>query len=302
MRQLFDVNFWGIVYGSLAMLPHLKAHGGALISLGSEVSDRSVPLQGMYCASKHAIKGFSESLRMDLEAEGAPVSLTLIKPGQIDTPFTVNAKNQLDSEPQHVPPVYAAGVVARAILHCAETPARDVFVGGGARVKSAVGNVAPGTTDQLMEAAVIPGTPNGHPSRRAHDQSGLDVPTEALEERGNCPGHVMQSSAYTAARLNPLLAGAALLGGVLLAGLARRSQAEASGTSSRALHITLEAKPGREAQAEQLLEDIREAVEREPGTRPWYGLRRSRRVFEIFETLRTRRRAWRTWRARAGEC
>lgn len=150
---------------------------------------------------------------------------------------------------------------------------------------SAVGNVAPGTTDRLMEAAVIPGTPSGHPPRRARGQSGLDVPTEALQERGNYPGHVMQSSAYTAARLNPLLAGAALLGGVLLAGLVRGSRAEASGASSRALHITLEAKPGREADVEQLLEDIREAVEREPGTRPWYGMRRSRRVFEIFETF-----------------
>lgn len=288
-KQLFEVNFWGVVHGSLAALPHLKAHGGALINLGSEVSDRAVPLQGMYCASKHAIKGFTESLRMELEDEKAPVSLTLIKPGQIDTPFTTNAKNQLGSEPQHVPPVYAAGVVARAILHCAETPARDVFVGGGARIMAAAGHNAPGLTDKLMKTAVIPGTPSGRPARRSRNRSGLDVPTEALDEKGNYPGHVMRSSLYTEARLHPLLAGAALLGGVVLAGLMRGGSAHTKGHAepsvSRVLHITLEAKPGREAEVEQLLQDIRAAVESERGTYPWYGLRRSRRVFEIFETF-----------------
>jgi len=77
MRKLFDVNFWGVVYGSREAARHLKqSGGGAIINLGSEVSERSVPLQGIYSASKHAIKGFTEALRMELEDAGAPISVT----------------------------------------------------------------------------------------------------------------------------------------------------------------------------------------------------------------------------------
>src|SRR4051794_34151381 len=66
-RRLFDVNFWGLVNGSLIALPFLRAAGGALINVGSEVSDAVVPLQGIYSASKHAIKGFTDALRVEIE-------------------------------------------------------------------------------------------------------------------------------------------------------------------------------------------------------------------------------------------
>src|SRR6476620_9645387 len=71
-RRLFDTNYWGVVNGSLAALPHLKLHGGALINVGSELSDTSMPLQGYYAASKHAVKGFTDTLRMELHKDGAP--------------------------------------------------------------------------------------------------------------------------------------------------------------------------------------------------------------------------------------
>jgi short-subunit dehydrogenase len=73
-RRLFDTNFWGVVYGSLVALPHLKRNGGALINVGSEVSEAVVPLQGMYSASKHAVKGFTDALRMELDYDKVPVS------------------------------------------------------------------------------------------------------------------------------------------------------------------------------------------------------------------------------------
>ena len=87
-RRLFDINFWGVVNGSLAALPYLKRQGGALINVGSEVSDAVVPLQGMYSATKHAVKGFTDALRVEIEEiEEAPVSITLIQPTAVDTPF-----------------------------------------------------------------------------------------------------------------------------------------------------------------------------------------------------------------------
>ena len=109
MRKLFDVNLWGVVYGSLEALKHLKLRGGALINLGSVESHRAVALQGAYAASKAAIRAFTDEFRVGVETEGTPVSVTLIKPGAIDTPFPVNAKNYLASEPQHVPPVLCCG-------------------------------------------------------------------------------------------------------------------------------------------------------------------------------------------------
>ena len=90
-RKLFDTNYWGVVYGSLAAAKHLKGRGGALINVGSVLSDRAVPIQGTYCASKHAVKGFTDAFRMELEHDGAPISVTLIKPSQ-STAYKQHAK------------------------------------------------------------------------------------------------------------------------------------------------------------------------------------------------------------------
>ncbi len=110
-RRLFDTNFWGIVHGSLAAARLMKGRGGAIINLGSEVSDTAIPLQGMYSASKHAVKGFTDALRMELEEEGAHVSVTLIKPGSIDTMYVEHAKNYMDRQPTLPPPVYISSAV-----------------------------------------------------------------------------------------------------------------------------------------------------------------------------------------------
>ncbi|HEX4610193.1 MAG TPA: SDR family oxidoreductase, partial [Urbifossiella sp.] len=96
-RKLFDVNFWGLVNGCLAALPHLKTQGGALINVGSEVSEAYAPLQGMYVATKHAVKGYTDCLRVEIEeVDKAPVSITLIQPGATDTPFPQHARNVTD--------------------------------------------------------------------------------------------------------------------------------------------------------------------------------------------------------------
>jgi short-subunit dehydrogenase len=107
MRRLVETNFWGLVYGSLEAARHLKERGGAIINLGSTLSDRAIPMQGIYSASKHAVKGFTDALRMELESEGAPISVSLVKPGAIDTPYPEHAKNYMPVEPKNPPPMYA---------------------------------------------------------------------------------------------------------------------------------------------------------------------------------------------------
>ena len=136
-RRLFDTNFWGVVNGSLAALPELRKTGGALINVGSEVSEAVVPLQGMYSASKHAVKGFTDALRVELMAEDIPVAVTLIQPTAVNTPYPEQARNYLDKEPKLPSPRIDPKRVAEAILEAACKPERDVKVGAMSKLNTA---------------------------------------------------------------------------------------------------------------------------------------------------------------------
>ncbi|RZK92601.1 MAG: SDR family NAD(P)-dependent oxidoreductase, partial [Hymenobacter sp.] len=206
-KRLYDTNFWGIVNGSLEAIKHLKKHGGALINLGSVVSDVAVPIQGMYASSKHAVKGFTDALRIELADEKAPVSVTLIKPAAIDTPFPDHARNYLPEKPKLPQPVYAPEEVANAILHAAVNPMRDVFVGGGGKVMSSVNKYAPGVMDWVEAKTGVAqqkqeGTKAVNPAGSLYRPSG-----PRAEVRGSNPGHVMETSLYTRTRLSPVVAG-----------------------------------------------------------------------------------------------
>jgi NAD(P)-dependent dehydrogenase (short-subunit alcohol dehydrogenase family) len=229
MRRQFDVNYWGTVHGSLAAVPHLKRQGGALINVASALADRAIPLQGNYCAAKHAMKAFTDSLRMELEEEGAPVSVTLVKPGSIDTPFFQKARVYIDREPQPVPPVYSPELCARTVLECAERPVRDVLVSGMAKVISVAGTMAPRLTDYYMERTTSESQKTDvlvAPGRR-------DNLYEPLEddggERGRYAGRVSEHSLYTHAALHPrqALVAASVLGVAFAVGwrASRRSSA-----------------------------------------------------------------------------
>ncbi|HUR95973.1 MAG TPA: SDR family oxidoreductase [Gemmatimonadales bacterium] len=196
MRQVFEVNFWGVVNGSRAAVPHLRAHGGALINVGSVLSDRAVPLQGTYSASKHAVKGFTDALRMELEHEAARVSVTLVKPSAIATPYYDHARNYMAFDPKPPAPVYDPETVAEAILNAAERPVRDVTVGGGGRLLSALGTSAPRLTDRYMHLAMFRAQQSDRPASRREDNL-FGPPTHEGEERGSYEGRVMRSSMYT---------------------------------------------------------------------------------------------------------
>lgn len=220
MRRLFDTNLWGVVYGSLAAAERLKTRGGAIINVGSTLSDRAIPVQGIYSASKHAVKGFTDALRMELEAEGAPVSVTLIKPGAIATPYPQHAKNYMEREPTVPPPVYAPEVVAEAILYCAENPERDVFAGGGGKAISMSGHYAPRVTDKVMEWSMFEMQKSDEPPARSRDDNGLYKASGELKERGDYKVPVFERSIYTKASLHPFVAGAIIAGaGIALAAL-----------------------------------------------------------------------------------
>ena len=182
-RRLFDTNFWGVVNGSLAALPYLRNRGGALINLGSEVSEVAVPLQGIYSASKHAVKGYTDALRIELDADRAPVSVTLIRPAAIDTMFVVHAKNYLDVRPKLPPPIYAPEVVADAILFAAEHPRRDVYVGAASRLMKTGAHHTPHLLDRYLATFGIARQRSSIPAH-GDQQGSLYEPREDLLERG----------------------------------------------------------------------------------------------------------------------
>lgn len=204
-KRLMDVNFWGVVNGCRAAIPVLRQRGGVIINIGSILSERAFPIQGIYAASKHAVKAYTEALRMELEAEGAPISVSLIKPAAIDTPYTEHAANHMAEAPVHTPPVYAPEVVARAILECAERPRRDVFIGGSAKLFSLMETFLPRLADLFMEKSMMePQQSNDRAGREYRDDALFNPPRKGEgRTRGHYPGRVMESSAYTEATLHP---------------------------------------------------------------------------------------------------
>ena len=203
MRRQFDVNYWGQVYGSLTALPHLKVQGGALINVASALPNRAIPLQGNYAATKHALKAFTDALRMELEEEGVPISVTLLKPGSVDTPLFDKARSYLGVEPQPVPPVYAPEVVAGAILACAQRPLRQVIAGGvGSALRRS--NGGPRIADESVEHSPF-SSRTSHLALVSDRRDNLFEPVaDDGGERGhNYSGRVMKRSFYTAASLNP---------------------------------------------------------------------------------------------------
>jgi short-subunit dehydrogenase len=210
MRQQFDINYWGVVHGARVAVPYLRIEGGALINVGSVLSDRAIPLQGNYSAAKHAIKGFTDALRMELEDDGAPISVTLIKPSSIDTPFFDKARSHLGVEPQPVPPVYAPDLVAEAILAAAQRPVRDLIVGGSGRLLS-MSSLAPRTADAYMERKLFDSQKTDKPVLGRADNLFGPVTHDGGERGHNWEGRTIRRSASTAAVLHPRAA-AGLLG------------------------------------------------------------------------------------------
>lgn len=151
-KRIFEVNFWGLRHGCRVAVPVLAQKGGVLINMGSELSCRSVPLQGMYCATKHAVKAYTDALRMELEQVGLPVRVSLIRPGSLNTPFPLHARNRLFAgEPSLAPPVYDPTFAAHEILKCAIKPKRDVYIGSTSRVVTLFEALIPRALDRYME-------------------------------------------------------------------------------------------------------------------------------------------------------
>lgn len=138
-RRVTEVNYLGTVYGTLAALRFMVPQDqGVIIQIGSALVYRSIPLQSAYCASKAAIRGFSDSLRSELLHEKSGVQVCMLQLPAVNTPQFDVVRTRLPRHPKPVPPIFQPEVIARAVLHCAEHPVREMWVGGSA-AKAIVG-------------------------------------------------------------------------------------------------------------------------------------------------------------------
>lgn len=203
-RRLFETNYWGVVYGSLAAADHLarRAGGGVIVNVGSVLGDMAVPLQGAYSASKHAVHGFTAALRMELLRDKKPVSVTLIRPGAVDTPYKDNARTYGEAPWRNPQPVYAAPLVAQAILYAAEHRVRQITIGGLAGGLTAAAALIPGLAERLAAWLVplLSVDRTGQPG--AKRVSNLHQPGQDLRERAWYP-QVREQSLATAAQMRP---------------------------------------------------------------------------------------------------
>lgn len=150
-RRVTEVTYLGFVYGTLSALKRmLPRNRGVIIQVGSALAYRGIPLQAAYCAAKHAIQGFCDSLRCELIHDRSNVRVTMIQMPALNTPQFGWVKSRLPHKAQPVPPIYQPEIAAHAIVYASEHPRREIYV-GLPTVEAIVGNkIAPAALDHYL--------------------------------------------------------------------------------------------------------------------------------------------------------
>src|SRR5215469_2104278 len=131
-RRVTDVSYLGFVHGTMAALARMRPRDhGTIVQVGSALSNRSIPLQSAYCGAKHAINGFTSSLRCELMHEGSRVRVTVVQMPAVNTPQFSWVRSRLPRHPQPVPPIYQPEVAAEGVVFAAEHPDRKEYWVGG---------------------------------------------------------------------------------------------------------------------------------------------------------------------------
>ncbi|MEV6612175.1 SDR family oxidoreductase [Kutzneria sp. NPDC051319] len=151
-RRVTEVTYLGYVYGTLAALKRMKPRNrGTVVQVGSALAHRGIPLQSAYCAAKHAIKGFTESLRCELMHDHSGVHVTMVHLPAMNTPQFDWLLSRLPLPAQPVPPIYQPEVAAKAIVHAAAHPRRREYWVGGSTVGTILGEkFAGGVLDRYL--------------------------------------------------------------------------------------------------------------------------------------------------------
>ena len=160
-QRVTEVNYLGFVWGTRAALQRMRPRDrGTIVMVGSALGYRGIPLQSPYCGSKHAIKGFFESVRTELLHDGSKVRLSIVQLPALNTPQFVQGRTRMPKQPMPVPPIYQPEVAADAIAWAARSGEREVYVGAPTWKTIWGERIAPGFADRYLAR-------NGYDSQQA---------------------------------------------------------------------------------------------------------------------------------------
>jgi NAD(P)-dependent dehydrogenase (short-subunit alcohol dehydrogenase family) len=150
--RVTEVSYLGFVHGTMAALTLMRARGrGTIVQVGSALGERSIPLQSAYCGAKHAVNGFTSSLRCELLHENSGVHVTVVQMPAVNTPQFSWVRSKLPNHPQPVPPIYKPEVAARGVVFAADHPRRrQYWVGGTTAATIVATRLAPALLDRYL--------------------------------------------------------------------------------------------------------------------------------------------------------
>src|ERR671922_802387 len=181
-RRVTEVTYLGVVYGTLAALRRMLSRDrGVIVQVGSALAYRGIPLQAAYCGSKHAIQGFTDSLRAELLHDGSNVRVTMVQLPALNTPQFDWARSRMPRRPQPVPPIYQPELAADAIVWSARQERREVYVGGTTVITILGDKLVPGVGDRYLART-------GYESQQTDEPAERDRPDNLFEPVPRDPG------------------------------------------------------------------------------------------------------------------
>ena len=181
LRRVWEVNFFGVVYGYWAALPHLRASNGTFLHVSSALAYRGIPLQAAYCSTKAGLRAFLESARVEEQKAGTGVAISLVLPGAINTPQFDRDRQKIGYQPQPVPPIYQPEPFAEATLHCAEHPVRELPISWGAQKLLWGQKLSPRAGDWILRRT-------GWKSQHTGEPKPVDAPDNLFDTLPGDPG------------------------------------------------------------------------------------------------------------------
>jgi len=223
-RRVTEVNYLGFVHGTLAALRHMRPrNSGVIVQIGSGLAYRSIPLQSAYCASKAAVRGFTDSLRSELVHQRSEVRVTMLQLPAVNTPQFDVVRSRLPDHPQPLPPIYQPEVIARAVLRAVLHPRREMWIGWSV-TKAIIGQrLIPGVLDRYLARRAwnnqtTKRLPPGHPVKHGRDNVDQPIPGDR-GARGpfNSTSRAFSTNSWLRRRLGWMVVTAASAGAFLLA-------------------------------------------------------------------------------------
>jgi len=183
-KRVTEVSYLGFVYGTMVALSRMKPRDrGTIVQVGSALGSRSIPLQSAYCGAKHAINGFTESVRCELLHDKSNVHITVVQMPAVNTPQFSWVLSRMPNHPQPVPPIYQPEVAAKGVVFAADNPERKQYWVGGSTAATIVAQkfVAP-----LLDLYLAR---TGYKSQQTSQRIGTDRPNNLWQPVDGEGGH-----------------------------------------------------------------------------------------------------------------